>query len=152
MEQALGRLFTLAGLAILGGVGVLAWQVGETWTSSDTQALITAFAMVCGGGAVLIAVLVAMVLGVPMAIRYFGEAGRARQSWGDAPVPMRGMSPVTRQLGGYDPPMLTASKDDAGTWQSGGPSAYDLWDEEEQTVWDEPTAATPASNRRGRLI
>lgn len=150
MNEALGRLFTLAGLAVLTGVGVLAWQIGDKWTEANTQSLITSVAMVCGGGAVLVAVLVAMVLGVPMAIRYFGEAGRARQTWEPMPPPMPRRVP---QLDGYaGPPLLTAQRGEGGTWQSMGPGQYDTWDSEEDLSWDEPPAGQPGSHTRGRLI
>jgi hypothetical protein len=151
MNEALGRLFTLAGLAVLTGVGVLAWQIGDKWTEANTQSLITSVAMVCGGGAVLVAVLVAMVLGVPMAIRYFGEAGRARQTWEPMPPAMPRRVP---QLDGYTngPPLLTAQRGEGGTWQSMGPGQYDTWDNEEDLSWDEPPAGQPASHTRGRLI
>ena len=150
MNEALGRLFTLAGLAVLTGVGVLAWQIGDKWTEANTQSLITSMAMVCGGGAVLLAVLVAMVLGVPMAIRYFGEAGRARQTWEPMPPPMPRRVP---QLDGYaGPPLLTAQRGEGGTWQSMGPGQYDTWDDEGDLSWDEPPAGQPASHTRGRLI
>lgn len=149
MENALSRLATIAGLGLFVGIGVLAFRIGDTWTEATTQAMVTSIATICGGGAVLIAVLVTFVLGIPMAIRYFGEAGRARQAWDAMPPPPRRVP----QIDGYTsgPPMLTAHKNDMGTWQSGGMGNYDLWEDEEPT-WDEPSTAAPPSNRRGRLI
>lgn len=151
MERALSGLASIAVLALFGGVGVLAYKIGETWTEANTQSLITSVAMVCGGGAVLVAVLVAMVLGVPMAIRYFGEAGRARQTWDPMPPPMPRRVP---QLDGYTsgPPLLTAQRGEGGTWQSMGPGQYDTWDDEEDLTWDEPPAGQRGSGTRGRLI
>lgn len=149
METALGRLATLAGLGLLVGIGVLAWRIGDTWTEATTQSMVTAFATVCGGGAVVFALLAALIVGIPMATRYFAETGKARREWDYMPPPPRRVP----QLDGYTsgPPMLTAQKNDMGTWQSGGVGNYDLW-EDEEPMWDEPSAATPASNRRARSI
>lgn len=149
MNEALGRLATIAGLAIFIGIGVLAWRIGETWTEATTQSMVTALATVCGGGAVVFALLVALIVGIPMATRYFAETGRARREWDYMPPPPRRVP----QLDGYasGPPMLTAQKNDVGTWQSGGVGNYDLWEDEEPT-WDEPSTAQPGSRNRGRLI
>lgn len=149
MNEALGRLVTLAGLAILTGAAVLAWRIGDTWTEATTQSAVTALATVCGGGAVVFALLLSLIVGIPMATRYFSETGKARREWDYMPPPPRRVP----QLDGYTsgPPMLTANKDVGGTWQSGGVGNYDMWEDEEPT-WEEPSAATPGSNRRGRLI
>lgn len=151
MEKTLSGLATIAILALFGGVGVLAWRIGDTWTETTTQSMVTAAATICAGGAVVFALLLSLIVGIPMATRYFAESGKARREWDYMPPPPRRMA----QLDGYTsgPPMLTAQKNDMGTWQSGGPAAYDLWEEdEEQPMWDEPTAATPGSRHRGRSI
>jgi hypothetical protein len=144
IERALGMLVAMAGLAVLLGAGVLAVRIGETWTEATTQSMVTAFATVCGGGAVVFALIVALIVGVPMATRYFAESGRARREWVDSPhYPPQ---PTNRQLSGYNAPMLTAKPDQVGTWQSDGPRNYDLWE-------DEPgVEGEPGSNPHTRLV
>jgi len=151
MEKVLSAMATIAMLVLFWGVGVLAWQIGDKWTEANTQSLITSVAVACGGGALLMAVLLALIVGVPMAIRYFGEAGRARQTWEPMPPPMPRRVP---QLDGYTsgPPLLTAQRGEGGTWQSMGPGQYDTWDDEEDLTWDEPPAGQRGSGTRGRLI
>ena len=121
----------------------------ESSRGATTQSAVTALATVCGGGAVVFALLVALIVGIPMATRYFAETGKARREWDYMPPPPRRVP----QIDGYTsgPPMLTAHKNEVGTWQSGGVGNYDLWEDEDQS-WDEPPTAAPASNRRGRLI
>ena len=68
-------------LALFLGVGFLAYSVGSTWTPADTQALITAVATICAGGMVIIGMLLAIIIGIPFAIRTYGESGRAHREW-----------------------------------------------------------------------
>ena len=134
MNEALGRLATIAGLAILTGVGVLAFKIGDTWTETTTQSMVTALATVCGGGAVVFALLVALIVGIPMATRYFAESGKAARQWDYTPPPPRRIP----QLDGYTsgPPLLTAKPDNAGTWQS-GQGGVDIWEDANDAMsWD----------------
>jgi hypothetical protein len=78
-KDIIAVLVAIPTLALFGGVGAIAWQVGQTWTSADTQSLISATAAVCGGGAVVVGVMLALVVGVPLALRAYGEAGRAQR-------------------------------------------------------------------------
>ena len=85
VNEALGTLVVVAGAAVLGGFGFLAYQVGQTWTETTTQSMVTGLVAVCGGGAVVLVLLVSLIVGIPMAIRYLEGMGRARQSWHDKP-------------------------------------------------------------------
>jgi hypothetical protein len=143
IERAVGMVVALAGLAVLLGAGVLAMRIGDTWTEATTQSLVTALATVCGGGAVVFALLISLIVGIPMATRYFAESGRARREWADPPY--YPPQPTNRQLNGYNAPMLTARQDQVGTWQSNGPGNYDLWE-------DEPGTGAPGSYPHTRLV
>lgn len=121
--------------ALFLGVGILATSVGETWTEATTAALVTGLTTVCGGGAVVIGLILAIVVGFPFAIRLMGDAGVARRTWVDAPPPppsyylgdgrRPGLPPAWRE----DRPPLLEAKPDGGQWISQGPQKYDLWEE-----------------------
>jgi len=116
-------------LALFLGVGVLAMQIGNHWTDATTASLVTGLTTVCGGGFVVIALIVAIVVGIPFAIRMFGESGRANSTWGSLPpIPPRYASglPSWRESG---PPLLEA-KPEGGQWLTQGPQVYDLWDQD----------------------
>lgn len=134
MENALSRLMTVAGLALFIGAGVLAFRISDTWTEVNTQAVINGVTMVCGGVGVLAALLLAVLVGIPLGRRI--EERREDRRMVDRPV--RVSLPSAPAPRGWDapPPMLTAKPDDTGTWQSGGPAAYNLWDEEPQAWGD----------------
>lgn len=68
-------------LGLFGGIGVLSWRISETWTDVTTQSLVTGLTVVCGGGALIVAVLLALIVGVPLAVRIFGEAGISHRAW-----------------------------------------------------------------------
>ncbi len=91
MKKMLILLVAAPVLALLGGVGLLALSIGQTWTSTNTQSLITGLSAVCGGGVVVIALFLALIVGVPLAIRAYGEAGKARRNWDYDDLPMPGM-------------------------------------------------------------
>lgn len=81
MKQLLYTIAAIPALALIGGIGILAWRIGETWDSSTTQSLVTALTVVCGGGALLFAILLACIVGIPLAIRAYGEGGASRRKW-----------------------------------------------------------------------
>jgi hypothetical protein len=68
-------------LALFGGIGFLAYQVGQTWDARSTDALVAGVVATCGGGAVVIGVLLSLIVGIPFAIRMFGEAGYSQRGW-----------------------------------------------------------------------
>jgi hypothetical protein len=83
MKQLLYTIAAIPALALFGGVGVLAWRIGETWDSATTQSLVTGLTVICGGGALLFAILLACIVGIPLAIRAYGEGGSSRRQWDD---------------------------------------------------------------------
>ena len=83
MKEILYKIAAIPALALIGGVGILAWRIGATWTSATTQSLVTALTVICGGGALLFAILLALIVGIPLAIRAYGEGGASRRQWGE---------------------------------------------------------------------
>lgn len=98
MKKLLALVAIVPILALFGGLGVLSWRISETWTDATTQGLVTGLTVVCSGGALVVCVLLALIVGVPLAVRIFGEtgishrawgAGRSLPSWDDVPLPPR---------------------------------------------------------------
>ena len=112
-------------LALFLGVGILADAIGRTWDARATDGLITGLVATCGGGAVVIGVLLALIVGVPLALRAYERGGQARQAW---PEP-RYLPPAQQQGWQAGPPMLTDKQQ--GQWLSSGGQQYDLWDGEQ---------------------
>lgn len=94
-------------LALFGGIGFLAYQIGENWDARTTDTLIAGMVATCSGGAVVAAMLLALFIGIPFAIRMFGEAGASRRAWREAGAPAPFEPPVGRR-----PTMID------GNWQS----------------------------------
>lgn len=119
-------------VALLGGVGFLFYQIGQTWDARSTDSLIAGLVATCGGGAVIIGVLLAVIIGIPFAIRMFGEAGySARKGWGElkpsSPYSARSYSFGRKPEWLEQPPMLEDKQQ--GSWRTLGPN-YDLWENE----------------------
>ena len=135
-------------LALFGGAGLLAWQVGATWTEATTASLITGMVTVCGGGAVVVALILSLIVGIPMATRYFAEQGVARKAWGDGhpppTLPQQPMYvypqahpalPAPRQQPGWreaQPPAVQVAAA-SGSWSVADGAAYDLWDDQQSS-------------------
>lgn len=134
-QSILAILVAAPVLALLGGVGVLAYQIGQTWDTRATDSLITGLAVSCGGGAVVLAILLALIVGVPLALRAYERGGMARQAWPDQ---YRALPPAGPPSWAEQAPMLTDKT--MGSWQSTG-QAYDLWD-------DEPAAPAQLTGRQ----
>ena len=81
MKDLLYTIAAIPALALVGGFGILAYRIGETWNSATTQSLVTGLTVVCGGGALLFAILLACIVGIPLAIRAYGEGGASRRAW-----------------------------------------------------------------------
>lgn len=81
-------LLALPVLALFGGIGFLAYQVGQTWDARSTDSLITGLVATCGGGMVVIGILLALIIGIPFAIRLFSEAGYSQRPWREFPSPL----------------------------------------------------------------
>lgn len=78
-------LIALPVLALFGGLGFLAYQIGQTWDARSTDSLIAGLVATCGGGVVVIGILLALIIGIPFAIRMFGEAGYSQRAWRELP-------------------------------------------------------------------
>ncbi|MCL4836240.1 MAG: hypothetical protein KJZ86_27620 [Caldilineaceae bacterium] len=122
MTNGKGGLLTLVIaapiLALFVGVGVFAFNAADTWTQANNQAVITGLSAVCGAGVVVIGLIVAIVVGIPFAIRAYGESGRAHRDWGPPPVdaPYRSLPPAQEY------PALPAQ---SNPWTVTGGGAFD---------------------------
>ena len=119
-------LIAIPVLALFGGIGFLAYTIGQHWDARSTDSLITGLVATCGGGAVVIGVLLALIVGVPLALRSYGEAGRARREWQEAP-PYLDRSPYGRNAIDIEwqrlPPALPPQ---APPWGATGGGQYNL--------------------------
>lgn len=106
--------------------------IAENWDKATTASLVAGLVATCGGGFVVIALLVSLIVGVPLATRFFFEAGVARRAFDSSgPVvtyPRQLQPPAGRQWQEETPPQLTDRQ--SGSWQSSGPGSYRLWEEE----------------------
>lgn len=135
ISEALSGLMLLAGLALFGGVGLFAWQVGQTWNHSDTQTLIGGLIAACSGGFVVLALIVGLVVGVPLALRAYSQGAEARRHWQewDDPRPLSGPGPGRAAPWLEQPPQITQQPGE-GRWLSAGPAQYDLIEAEQDVT------------------
>lgn len=119
--------------ALFIGAGFLFYHVGQTWDARATDALIAGLVATCGGGAVIIGVLLAFIIGIPFAIRMFGESGyAARRGWGEQMTYPH--LPMPRSSSWHQPPPLLEDKQ-RGSWQTLN-QGYDVWEPEPDTFRD----------------
>jgi len=106
--------------------------IAENWDKATTASLVAGLVATCGGGFVVIALLVSLIVGVPLATRFFFEAGVARRAFDTSgPVvtyPRQLPPPAGARWQEETPPQLPDRQ--SGSWQSSGPGAYRLWEEE----------------------
>ena len=103
--------------------------IAENWDKATTASLVAGLVATCGGGFVVIALLVSLIVGVPLATRFFFEAGVARRAFDAAPptyVDGRALPAGRRPWQEETPPQLTDRQ--SGSWQSSGPGSYRLWE------------------------
>ena len=112
-------------VALIVGAATLAMRIGDTWSEATTASLVTGLVAVCGGGFVVIALILSLIVGIPMATRFFFEAGVARRPWDAAQSPRYLDAKPWQEP---RPPQLTDRQ--SGDWQSSGPAAYHLWEED----------------------
>ena len=55
--------------------------IADNWDKATTASLVAGLVATCGGGFVVIALLVSLIVGVPLATRFFFEAGVARRAF-----------------------------------------------------------------------
>ncbi len=102
-------------------------QAGE-FTDQQIVAGLNHLGASCLGGAVVLAVVLGLVVGIPLALRINEGRGERRQGR-DVP-PGRTLTARRVDPPGWDTPGGEA----AGSWRSEGPLAYDLW--EQATPWE----------------
>lgn len=123
-------------VALLGGIGFLFYQIGQSWDSRSTDSLIAGLVATCGGGAVVIGVLLAIIIGIPFAIRMLREAGESERVWRQLPraslYPLLPAARHHRSSWAQEPPFLEAKQ---GSWQRLD-NDYDTWE-------DDPSHQTP---------
>lgn len=100
MKKIITLIAIVPVLALFGGVGILAWRISDSWSEATTQSLVTGLTVMCGGGALVFAILLACIIGIPLAIRAYGEAGTRQRVWRDGQVAL----PETRQWQPSYPP------------------------------------------------
>jgi len=112
--------------AIFLGVGVLAYNVSQTWDSRNTDALISGLVASCSMGGIVISGILAAIVGIPFAMRLMD---RWREADRLAAAPPRYMLDGSRaQWHEPTPPRLVDRQ--AGSWQTQGPAVYDLWEDD----------------------
>lgn len=117
-------------LALFIGVGILFHHIGRTWDAHTTESLIMGLVATCGGGVVIIGVLLAIIIGVPFAIRLLREASQAEGAWRPLPPYHTLPAPHMRQpMWAQRPPLV---EDQQGSWQRAG-DVYDAWDDDSNT-------------------
>lgn len=87
MKKVLALIAAVPVLVLFAGTGILAYRIGETWDAETTQGLVTGLTVICGGGALVVCILLALLVGVPLAIRAYGEGGNSRRAWGHTERP-----------------------------------------------------------------
>lgn len=103
-REILALPVAIVALAFLVGVGALAWNIGATWQPRNTDILITGLVTACGGGMVIMGVLLGVVIGVPFMLRMLRERDAMRQEyWPPAPA----IDGQWRQLPSDATPLLT---------------------------------------------
>ena len=108
--------------------------IADSWNEATTASLVTGLVAVCGGGFVVISLILALIVGIPMATRFFFEAGVARRAF-DAPssyVDSRALPAGRRPWQEETPPLLTDRQ--SGSWQSSGPGSYRLWEDDGEEI------------------
>jgi hypothetical protein len=135
LERFLMLVLAIPILAVFGGIGVLAFQIGETWQSGDTRALISGATAACSGGFVVVALVLGLVVGVPLALRAYSAGAWSHRRWDDwqgmqQPSYPRAMPAPRHALPWLQAPPQVETKGQAGEWLSQGPQTYDLFDDE----------------------
>lgn len=81
MKKIITLIAAVPVLVLFGGIGVLSYRIADTWSDATTQGLVTGLTVVCGGAALVVAILLALIVGIPLAIRAYGEGGASRRAW-----------------------------------------------------------------------
>jgi hypothetical protein len=115
-------------VAFLGGVGFLFWQIGQSWDSRSTDSLIAGLVATCGGGAMVVSLLLAIIVGIPFGLRILTEASYAHRAWREpAGTQWRALPPKPPSWA-EQPPQIEDKR--AGQWLTQGTRTYDVWDDD----------------------
>jgi len=136
-KTILAALVAVPVAAVMIASAFVGQAIAENWDKATTASLVAGLVATCGGGFVVIALLVSLIVGVPLATRFFFEAGVARRAFDAAPptyVDGRALPAGRRPWQEETPPQLTDRQ--SGSWQSSGPGSYRLWPEEEPVEVD----------------
>lgn len=108
--------------------------IADNWDKATTASLVAGLVATCGGGFVVIALLVSLIVGVPLATRFFFEAGVARRAFDSSGpyVDGRALPAGRRPWQEETPPQLVDKS--SGSWQSTGPGAYRLWEDDDDEI------------------
>lgn len=122
MKEIFAGLVAVPVLVLFGGAGFLAHRIGQTWDSRATEAMIAGLTATCGAGAVILALVLGLIVGIPYANRIWREGQQPMaQHWQALPSPR----PAAWQ---QQPPQIVDHE--AGQWVSQGAGQYDLWEAE----------------------
>ena len=124
-----GLLVVLVGvpcMALFVGAGALAWRIGDTWDQRNTDSMVTAMASICAGGAIVIGVMLALIVGVPLALRTYSQGGQAHRSWQQYDRYPQYLPPQPTQH-----PQLVDSQHDYDGEFDVSERRYDFWSEAE---------------------
>lgn len=125
-KTLIAGLIAIPVLALFGGLGFLAYTIGQHWDARSTDSLIVGLVATCGGGAVIIGVLLALIVGVPLALRSYSEAGRARREWNELPPPTAFDCHAIDTQWQRLPPALPGPQEQAPPWGATGGGQYDV--------------------------
>lgn len=130
-QTILAVLVAIPVLALFGGIGFLAWQIGQTWDARSTDSLISGLVVSCSAGGIVIAILLSLIVGIPLALRAYERGGIARQAWQEPQY--RALPPSRPPLWAEQPPMIEGKV--SGSWNTSG-DQYDLWEDEVEYEWN----------------
>jgi len=120
MKKLLAVVVCAPILAMFVGMGVLAYNVAQTWDQRNTDVLLSGLVTSCLAGAIVIS----LILSCFIALVWYARWQRD-QSWS---LPSQHYPQLPRQSDTFwtqPPPSIEMKADDVGSWDSSGPGAYD---------------------------
>ena len=128
-------------VALMGGVGLWFYKVAESWGQTETAMMMGGLTAACTAGAMALALLLGLIVGVPLALRAYSAAAYSNKRWDDTVTIRPLQRDLPAQRSGQNewmvnqPPQIAGPVDE-GAWRSSGPAAYDLWEGEETPPGD----------------
>ncbi|MBV7326715.1 hypothetical protein KFU94_00355 [Chloroflexi bacterium TSY] len=143
MKKIFAMIVAAPVLALFAGAGVLAWNISRTWDARNTDALISGMIAACSMGGIVVAGILAAIVGIPLAMRLIDQWQQGERfkgtagAWNALPPPsnqVRTNETIPKQLDYREPrPPTIEMREEGGSWQSAGPGAYDLWEDADST-------------------